>query len=127
MTHGAKPHCHFSFRRVESALILLFFLGSCKSIRLLASQLLSKDCHEITFPDEDDGLACLITTLGSIWNDLKEADECSSNQTWKQHDTMTSFFATASIRDQACLTVLSHFSGASSGWLKAIPQLTCLV
>ena len=30
--------------------------------------------------------------------------------------------ASATIRNQACLTVLSHPSGASSGWLKAIPQ-----
>ena len=31
-------------------------------------------------------------------------------------------FASANIRDQARLTAFSHLSGASSGWLKAIPQ-----
>jgi len=31
-------------------------------------------------------------------------------------------FASANLRDQAYLTALSHSAGASSGWLKAIPQ-----
>ena len=36
-------------------------------------------------------------------------------------------FASANIRDQACLMALSHSSGASSCWFKAIPQFSlCL-
>jgi len=32
--------------------------------------------------------------------------------------------SSSSVCDQACLCVLSHSSGISSGWLKALPQHT---
>ena len=38
------------------------------------------------------------------------------------HHHYDKLFATASIRDLAHLTALSHSSGASSGWVRAIPQ-----
>ena len=32
------------------------FLGSCNSVRLLASQLLSEDLHDLVFPDENQAV-----------------------------------------------------------------------
>ena len=37
----------------------------------------------------------------------------------RQYDHLFQF---SSIRDHVCLNALAHSSGASSGWLKAIPQ-----
>ena len=35
------------------------------------------------------------------------------------HQLYDNLMVSANIRDQACLTALSHSSGTSSGWLKA--------
>ena len=95
------------------------FLSSCNSIHLLASQLLSQDFHDITFPDEDHAVSMFEER--SSTNFIPYATQCDY-QAVLDHHHYDKLFATASIRDQAHLTALSHSSGASSGWLKAIPQ-----
>jgi len=95
------------------------FIGSCNSIRLLASQLLSQDFDDITFPAEDQAVA-LFSECSSATIDPC-AKQCDL-QAVLDHHFYDDLLASANIRDQARLTALSHSSGTCSGWLKAIPQ-----
>ena len=97
------------------------FLGSCNSIHLLASHLLSLDFHDLTFPDEDIAVAV-----------FEEFSSDPSVSVASQHDLQAvlddyqyeQLLVSSSIRERARLTALSHSSGTSGGWFKAIPQVS---
>ena len=98
------------------------FLGSCNSVRGLASSLLSVGVDQLNFPDEEAAVTLFSSISGnpsilpSSQQDLQAIiDQC----------IFDNLYVTLSIRDQACLTALAHPSGTSSGWLKAIPK-ACL-
>jgi len=86
---------------------------------LLASQLLSQDFHDITFPDEGQAVALFEKQSSATF--ISDATQCDL-QAMIDNCHYNKLFASANIRDQARLMALSHSSGASSGWLKAIPQ-----
>ena len=97
------------------------FLGSCNSVRLLASHLLSQDFHDLVFPNEEH----VVTTFERFTSDIfipsatQQDLQALLDQT--QYDQL---FASSNIRNRARLTALFHSSGTSSGWLKAIPQVS---
>ena len=95
------------------------FLGSCNSIRLLASHLLSQDFHEVSFPDEDQAIAVFEQYSSILFLPTATQRDLQAVLDQQQYDKL---YTSANIRDQARLTALSHSSGSSSGWLKAIPQ-----
>ena len=95
------------------------FLGSFNSIRLLPSQLLSQDFHDVTFPAEDQAVALFNENSSAAVNPCSK--QCDLQAVLDQH-IYDNLLASANIRDQPRLTALSHSSGTCSGWLKAIPQ-----
>ena len=97
------------------------FLGSCNSIRLLASQLLSLDFHELTFPDEEMAAAVFENFSSDLSVSVATQHDLQAVLDQHQYDQL---FASSNIREQACLTALSHPSGTSSEWVKAIPQVS---
>ena len=95
------------------------FLGTCSSIHLLASQLLSQDFHDVTFPGEDQAVVLFNEHSSATVN--RCAKQCDL-QAVLDHHLYDNLLALANIRDEARLTALSHSSGICCGWLKAIPQ-----
>ena len=86
---------------------------------MLASQLLSQDFHDVSFPAEDQAVA-LFNEHSSV-----AFDPCSKQcdlQAVLDHQLYDNLMASPNIRDQARLAALSHSSRTSSGWFKAIPQ-----
>jgi len=96
------------------------FLGSCNSIRDLASTLLSIDAVHLCFPDEEAASAVFSDFHGDCSISLASQQDL---QAFLDQRLFTDLHESLSIRDQARLTALSHSSGTSSGWLKAIPQV----
>ena len=97
------------------------FLDSCNNIHLLASQLLSLEFHELTFPDKD----VAATVFEKFYSNLSisVASQHDLQVVLDQHQ-YDKHFASLNIQEQAHLTALSHSSGTSSRWLKAIPQVS---
>ena len=89
------------------------FIGSCNSIRDLASRLLFIASDQLHFPDEDTAMFSEIPISSASQHDLQALLD--------QHQ-FNHHFASCSIWDRAQLTALSHSSGTSSSWLKAIPS-----
>jgi len=95
------------------------FLGSCNSTRLLASQLLSVDFFDLAFPDEDIALSF----FENISSDLSVSTASQNDlQALLDSQQYNQLLNSLNIRERARLTALSHSSGTSSGWLKAVPQ-----
>ena len=95
------------------------FLGSCNSVRELASTLLSVDINQLSFPNEEDAATLLSESGISSGHLLFSASQKDLQATLDKH-LFDDLFASFGIRDQARLTALSHPSGTSSSWLKAI-------
>jgi len=96
------------------------FLGSCNSSRVLVSTLLSIDTGQICFPDEE--------AASAVFSDFQSDRSIfiasqQDLQAFLDQSLFTDLYESLSIRDQTRLTALSHSSGTSSGWLKAIPQV----
>jgi len=91
------------------------FVGSCNSIRDLASRLFLISSDQLHFPDEDAAAAIFPNrpTYSASQNDLQVI--------LHQHQ-FNHHFNSCSIQDRAHLNALTHSSGTSSSWLKAIPQ-----
>ena len=96
------------------------FLGSCNSVRELASTLLSVDINQLSFPNEEDAAILLSESGISSGHLLFSASQKDLQATLDKH-LFDNLFASFGIRDQARLTALSH---TSSGWLKAIPRVS---
>jgi len=97
------------------------FLGSCNGVRELASIILSIDINQLSFPNEKDAATFLSDFFDN--HSLFTASQRDLQATLDQH-LFDNLFKTFCIRDQARLTALSHPSGTSSGWLKAIPRVS---
>ena len=102
------------------------FLGSCNSVCELASTLLSVDINQLSFPNEEDAATLLSESGISSSHLLFSASQKDLQATLDKHlfDDLYDLFASFGICDRACLTALSHSSSTSSGWLKAIPQVS---
>ena len=91
-------------------------MGSCNSARILVSRLVESFNVFMPFPGEDCSLA--------FFEDVSVLH--SSSQTDLQAILDDSLFkqlvSSSTIRDQARLHALSHSSGTSSSWVKALPQ-----
>ena len=91
------------------------FIGSCNSIRDLASRLLFIASDQLHFPNEDAAAA--------IFSDIPISSASQHDlQAFLDQHQFSCHFASCSIWNRARLTTLSHSSGTSSGWLKAIPS-----
>ena len=99
------------------------FLGSCNSVRELASTILSVDINQLSFPNEEDAATLLSESGISSGHLLFSASQKDLLAILDKH-LFDDLFASFGIRDQARLTALSHPSGTSSGWLKAIPRVS---
>ena len=99
------------------------FLGSCNSVRELASTLLSVDINQLSFPNEEDAATLLSESGISSGHLLFSASQKDLQAKLDKH-LFDDLFASFGIHDQARLTALSHPSGTSSGWLKAIPRVS---
>ena len=97
------------------------FLGSCNSVRELASILLSVDVNQLSFPNEQDA-ATLFSDISSGHSPFSTSQK--DLQATLDQLLFDDLFTSFGIRDQARLTALSHPSGTSSGWLKAIPRVS---
>ena len=89
------------------------FVGSCDSIRDLASQLLSVNFDQLHLPAEDTA-AALFPNIP-----ISAAMQHNLQTTLDQHQ-YDHLFNSCSIQGRARLNALTHSYGASSGWLKAI-------
>ena len=98
-------------------------MGSCNSVRELASTLLSVDINQLSFPNEEDAATLLSESGISSGHLLFSASQKDLQATLDKH-LFDDLFASFGICDQARLTALSHPSGTSSGWLKAIPRVS---
>ena len=94
------------------------FLGSCNSARLLASHLLSQDFHDLVFSNEEHTVATFERFTSDIFIPSATQQDLQALLDQNQYDQLIASF---NIRNRARLTALSHSSGTSSGWLKAIP------
>ena len=94
------------------------FVGSCNSSHILVSRLVETFDVFMPFPGED----CSLT----FFEDMSVSVLQNSSQTDLQAILDDSLFkqlvSSSTIRDQARLRALSHSSGTSNGWLKALPQ-----
>ena len=97
------------------------FLGSCNSVRLLASHLLSQDFHDLVFPNEEHAVTTLERFTSDIFISSATQQDLHALLDQNQYDQL---FASFNIQDRARLTALSHSSGTNSGWLKAIPRVS---
>ena len=97
------------------------FLGSCNSVRVLTSQLLSQDFHDLVFPGEAQAATIFDGFSSDIFIPTATQQDLQALLDQTQYDKLSS---SLNIRQQARLQALSHSSGASSGWLKAIPQVS---
>ena len=79
------------------------FLGSCNSIRSLASQLPSVEFHELTFSDEV--MAAIVFENFSSDLPISVASQHDLQAVLDQYQ-YDQFFASSGIREQACLTVI---------------------
>ena len=93
------------------------FLGSCNSVRELASTLLSVDINQLSFPNEEDA-ATLLSESGISSGHLLFSASQKDLQATLDKNLFDDLFASFGIRDQARLTALSHPSGT--------PLCTCL-
>ena len=95
-----------------------YFLGSLNSARVLVSCLKETFDATLSMPGEDSALFYFenISISTSSVSSQCELQASLDNQLFSQ------IFNTSNIRDQARLRAVSHSSGTSSGWLKAIPQ-----
>ena len=97
------------------------FLGLCNSVRLLASHLLSQDFHDLVFPNEEHAVATFERFTSDIFIPSATQQDLQALLDQNQYDQL---FASFNIRNRTLLTALSHSSGTSSGWLKAILQVS---
>jgi len=107
--------------RSSSSSAAAAFLGSCNSVRLLASQLLSQDFHDLVFPDEVQAATIFDEFSSDLFIPTATQQDLQALLDQTQFERL---FSSLNIRHRARLTALSHSSGASSGWLKAIPQVS---
>ena len=70
------------------------------------------------FPGEDCSLAFFEGMSVSVLQNSSQTDL----QAILDDSLFKQLVSSSTIRDQARLRALSHFSGTSSGWLKALPQ-----
>ena len=113
---GLGLHSSFSSAAAAAA-----FLGSCNSVHLLASHLLSQDFHDLVFPNEEHAVATFERFTSDTFILSATQQDLQALLDQNQYDQLFSSF---NIRNCARLTALSHSSGTSSGWLKAIPQVS---
>ena len=94
------------------------FVGSCNSVRILVSRLVDSFDVFMPFPGEDSALTFLKDRSVSVLHNSTQVDlqAVLDDALFKQ------LLSSSSIRDQARLRALSHSSGVSSSWLKALPQ-----
>ena len=91
------------------------FLGSYNSICDLASRLLFIASDQLHFSDED--------VAAAMFSDIPISSASQHDlQAFLDQHQFNRHFASCSIRNRARLTALSHSSGTSSVWLKAIPS-----
>ena len=76
--------------------------------------------HQLNFPNEEDAATLLSKSGISNGHLLFTASQKDLQATLDKY-LFDDLFASFGIHDQARLTALSHPSGTSSGWLKAIP------
>ena len=81
------------------------------------------DINQLSFPNEEDAAILLSESGISSGHLLFSASQKDLQATLDKH-LFDDLFASFGIRDQARLTALSHPSGTSSGWLKAIPRVS---
>jgi len=97
------------------------FLGSCNSFRLLAFQLFSIDFHDLTFHNEELAVTIFEEFFSNVSVFFASQNDLQAVLDNHQYNEL---FNSSNIREQAHLTALSHSSGTSIGWLKAIPQVS---
>ena len=94
------------------------FVGSCNSSRILVSRLVETFDIFMPFPGEDCSLAFFEGMSVSVLQNSSQTDL----QAILDDSLFKQLVSSSTIRDQARLRALSHSSGTSSGWLKALPQ-----
>ena len=94
------------------------FVGSCNSARILVSRLVESSNVFTPFPGEERALAFFEDMSVSVSYDSSQNDL----QAVLDDSLFKQLVSSSTIRDQARLRALSHSSGTSSGWLKALPQ-----
>ena len=73
------------------------------------------------FPNEEHAVATFERFTSDIFIPSATQQDLQALLDQNQYDQL---FASFDIRNRARLTALSHSSGTSSGWLKAIPQVS---
>ena len=94
------------------------FMGSCNSACILVSRLVETFDVFMPFPREDCSLAFFEGMSVSVLHNSSQTDL----QAILDDSLFKQLVSSSTIRDQARLRALSHSSGTSSGWLKALPQ-----
>ena len=94
------------------------FLGSCNSVRILASRLVPNFDVTSSFPGEESALSYL-KNLSIVSSHLSSQNDLQASL---DVQLFANIFNSSTIQDQAHLRAVAHSSGTSSGWLKAIPQ-----
>ena len=94
------------------------FVGSCNSARILVSRLVETFDVFMPFPGEDCSLAFFEGMSVSVLHNSSQTDL----QAILDDSLFKQLVSSSTIHDQAHLRALSHSSGTSSGWLKALPQ-----
>ena len=94
------------------------FVESCNSSHILVSCLVETFDVFMPFPGEDCSLAFFEGMSVSVLQNSSQTDL----QAILDDSLFKQLVSSSTIRDQARLHALSHSSGTSSGWLKALPQ-----